>query len=56
MECKLEKVLQVCDDFFCSMSMTYDGAVLWSPSITDDDDFPFNVENMTQHEEEESMC
>ena len=30
--------------------------LLWSPSITDDDDFLFNVESMTQHEEEESMC
>ena len=28
----------------------------WSPSIMDDDDFLFNVGNMTQHEEEESMC
>ena len=28
--------------------------LLWSPSITDDDDFLFNVE--TQHEDEESMC
>ena len=24
--------------------------------IADDDDFLFNVEDMTQHEEEESMC
>ena len=30
--------------------------LIWSPSITDDDDFLINVENMTQHEEEESMC
>ena len=30
--------------------------LLWSPSIADDDDFLFNVGNMTQHEEEESMC
>ena len=30
--------------------------LLWSPSITDDDDFLFNVGNMIQHEEEESMC
>ena len=29
--------------------------LLWSPSIPDDDDFLFNVENITQHEEEESM-
>ena len=26
--CELEQVLQVCDEFFCSMSVTYDGAVL----------------------------
>ena len=25
---ELEQVLQVCDDFLCSMSVTYDGAVL----------------------------
>ena len=25
---KLERVLRVCDGFFCSMSATYDGAVL----------------------------
>ena len=25
---ELERVLQVCDGFFCSMSVTYDGAVL----------------------------
>ena len=30
--------------------------LFWSPSITDDNDFLFNVENMTQHEEEESIC
>ena len=28
--------------------------LLWSPSIADDDDFLFNVED--KHEEEESMC
>ena len=26
--CELERVLRVCDGFFCSMSVTYDGAVL----------------------------
>ena len=25
---ELERVLRVCDGFFCSMSATYDGAVL----------------------------
>ena len=25
---ELERVLRVCDNFFCSMSATYDGAVL----------------------------
>ena len=30
-------------------------SLLWSPSILDYDDFLFNVEDMTQHEEEESM-
>ena len=28
MVCELERVLRVCDGFFCSMSVTYDGAVL----------------------------
>ena len=30
--------------------------LLWSPSITDVDDFLFNVENMKQYEDEESKC
>ena len=28
MVCELERVLLVCDGFFCSMSATFDGAVL----------------------------
>ena len=28
MMCELERMLRVCDGFFCSMSTTYDGAVL----------------------------
>ena len=28
MVCELERVLRVCDSFFSSMSVTYDGAVL----------------------------
>ena len=28
MVCEVERVLRVCDGFFCSMSETYDGAVL----------------------------
>ena len=28
MVCGLERVLRVCDGVFCSMSVTYDGAVL----------------------------
>ena len=30
--------------------------LFWSPSIMDDDIFLFNDEDLTQHEEEESMC
>ena len=28
MLCELERVLRVCDGFYCSVSVTYDGAVL----------------------------
>ena len=28
MVCELERVMRVCDGFFCGMSVTYDGAVL----------------------------
>ena len=41
----------------CAIKVASDNAdllLLWSPSITDDDNFLFNVK--TQHEEEESMC
>ena len=28
MVCQLERVLRVCDDFFCGMSVSFDGTVL----------------------------
>ena len=32
--CELERVLRVCDGFFCNKSVTYDGAVLlWQLAV-----------------------